>query len=675
MNKIRIIAFQLICINLLILKGFSFHQGGSDQDQEKAVETLIKNLETQIGVVDSSATFQTINAIEKQIALLDNDSVTTAIRYRVAKALFNYGRLKKTGEYLILIKDEVDRYESMKFNYLDLLGDMLRNTGRFDSAKQVYHLQREIASSSLEKAKNYKNMAYLESMNGNLVATASNLYKAISYFEKENNINELSNCFYLLAINSASGATDNYPEAINHFKKSIQYDTAQVKSKRTATSTLYIAECFFYMGALDSAEYYYKQAIPLYQNINQPDLLSDLYIRLGLYYEEKNELDSAKHYYLKAYPFKDLIEDTERKFALLGGIMRLHLLDENFKESKAILDEMQQLLGFVNLEYNAMYHEFASDHYSATEAYEHAFRHQKKFTALKDSLLGDQYEKGIADLRVNYETEKKDQEIENLTQQATIQSLKLSQRNNQLLIGGLAVGIVLVAALFYYRSYRIKKEKSEKELEQRFLRSQLNPHFIFNSMTAIQNYLIAEKDMEQASYYMGMFSSLMRQILENSRQEFITLGEEIKMIKNYLELQKVRFSDNFTYEIEVDEHLNQEYSAIPPMFAQPFLENSLEHGLFRDPSKENKINIRFKKADKNLIHLELEDTGIGIQEKTIHSDHKSLATTITRERLASFNASLKEKLGFDNTNIYSSDGKISGYRVNLTLPSEILTTT
>jgi len=173
---------------------------------------------------------------------------------------------------------------------------------------------------------------------------------------------------------------------------------------------------------------------------------------------------------------------------------------------------------------------------------------------------------------------------------------------------------------------------------------------------------------------MGMFSALMRQILENSRQEFITLGEEIKMIKNYLELQKVRFPD-FTYEIEVDDDLDVEYSAIPPMFAQPFLENSLEHGLFRDKSKENKISIRFKKKDKNLINLILEDTGIGEQEKTLPSDHNSLATTITRERLASFKASLKEKLGFDNTNIFSSDGEISGYRVNLTLPSEILTTT
>jgi len=125
--------------------------------------------------VDSSSTFQTIDDIEKQITLLDDDSLITAVRYRIAKALFNYGRLKKSEEYLSLIENQVDSYEGMRFNYLDLLGDVLRNAGSFDSAKQVYLLQKEIANSSMEKAKNFKKMAYPESMNGDLIVRLSKL--------------------------------------------------------------------------------------------------------------------------------------------------------------------------------------------------------------------------------------------------------------------------------------------------------------------------------------------------------------------------------------------------------------------------------------------------------------------------------------------------------------------
>ncbi|MEO1254964.1 MAG: histidine kinase, partial [Bacteroidota bacterium] len=212
--------------------------------------------------------------------------------------------------------------------------------------------------------------------------------------------------------------------------------------------------------------------------------------------------------------------------------------------------------------------------------------------------------------------------------------------------------------------------KASSELEQRFLRSQLNPHFIFNSMGAIQQYLLTES-AEKASDYMSVFSKLMRQILENSREDFITLEEEVSMLKNYLELQKLRFQNNFEYTIEIDESLDSAYDGIPPMFAQPFIENALEHGLFK--RDQNTIKIKFLKVSDELIQLEIMDNGIGVSETIAKTTkHQSLATKITNERLEKMQVTYKTTISLQAENIKNDSGEIEGYHIRLSLPSKLV---
>ncbi|MEO1254498.1 MAG: sensor histidine kinase, partial [Bacteroidota bacterium] len=206
-------------------------------------------------------------------------------------------------------------------------------------------------------------------------------------------------------------------------------------------------------------------------------------------------------------------------------------------------------------------------------------------------------------------------------------------------------------------------------LQQRFLRSQLNPHFISNSLTAIQNFLASNKG--DVGDYLGMFGTLMRQILENSREEFITLEEEISMLEKYFKLQKLRFGDRFEYAIEVDDTLEGDLVKIPPMFAQPFIENSLEHGLFRKEGK-NEITLRFTSLGKNLIRLEINDSGAGVltDTKLKVADHTSLSTKITHERLDLMKVVHKQHAGFESENIVSDQGEVIGYKVSITLPGK-----
>jgi LytS/YehU family sensor histidine kinase len=202
------------------------------------------------------------------------------------------------------------------------------------------------------------------------------------------------------------------------------------------------------------------------------------------------------------------------------------------------------------------------------------------------------------------------------------------------------------------------------------LRSQMNPHFIFNSLSIVQNFIVKHNDAK-ASIYLSRFSELVRSILNNSSQEQITLEEELATIGNYLALQKVRFSDQFDYELEVDETLDPESTFVPPMLTQPFIENAIEHGI-RNLGSKGKIDIRFIRRDDKIL-LEIEDNGIGREKaeellRQRDKTHKSMATAITLERIVVLNRKLKRKISLEIVDMKDDHGEAKGTRVVFGVP-------
>ncbi|MCF8227554.1 MAG: histidine kinase [Bacteroidales bacterium] len=231
--------------------------------------------------------------------------------------------------------------------------------------------------------------------------------------------------------------------------------------------------------------------------------------------------------------------------------------------------------------------------------------------------------------------------------------------------------IVVLAVLYVLFKLRIRQllaKKHTAELKQKLLRSQMNPHFIFNSLTAIQNF-IYEKKPAEAGKYLSDFARLMRQILDNSREEYISLENEINYLSLYMELQKVRFENKFTYDIKTDTELEAEFTAIPPMLAQPFIENALEHGI-KNSGTRGEINIKFEKQNGGLV-FEVTDNGIGIDRSTkVSTDakHKSLAIEISRERLENINRGEKNKIRLSIEDIASLEPGKTGTRVRFSIP-------
>jgi ligand-binding sensor domain-containing protein len=235
----------------------------------------------------------------------------------------------------------------------------------------------------------------------------------------------------------------------------------------------------------------------------------------------------------------------------------------------------------------------------------------------------------------------------------------------------LASIILLVFLWVKYREKQIKEQNRYLVLEQKLLRSQMNPHFIFNSLSSIQSFIF-ENNPVVAGSYLSRFAELMRSILYNSREEFITLEKEIQTLNHYLELQQLRYNDQFKFELEIGPEIETETIKIPPMLAQPFIENAIEHGL-KDLERQGLLKISFSLYSGMLVFC-VEDNGIGVEEARRRNlnkarEHQSLATVITRERIDILNKGRRDRLYDMNiTDRINEKGQQEGTVVTFHIP-------
>jgi signal transduction histidine kinase len=207
----------------------------------------------------------------------------------------------------------------------------------------------------------------------------------------------------------------------------------------------------------------------------------------------------------------------------------------------------------------------------------------------------------------------------------------------------ISLGILGVASLglgiYKYRTGQLKKELSLErqlaEVERQALRSQMNPHFIFNSLNAIQGY-IAIGDKASANRYLSRFAKLIRAALQHSRLTKVPLDEDIRSLQNYLELEQLRFQDRFDFHFQVAENIDAERVEIPPLLVQPFVENAIVHGM-ASKTEKGLIEIDYALKD-DVLKVTVLDNGIGIEASknrklNLASSHKSIGLTVTRRRL------------------------------------------
>ena len=250
---------------------------------------------------------------------------------------------------------------------------------------------------------------------------------------------------------------------------------------------------------------------------------------------------------------------------------------------------------------------------------------------------------------------------------------------------GIFVALTIVVLFITFNSHKnkliqenledaLKNQKRQHELELKALRSQMNPHFVHNSLNAIQ-YYIQQNDVETSEEYLAKFSKLMRQFFDFSRQKTISLTEEISLLNNYLYIEKLRFEDKINYTIEIDDNLDPEEEQIPAMLLQPIVENAVNHGLFHKKGS-GEIKISFKYINENSFRVIIEDDGIGINaskamKSTIKKAHKSHSSAVLEERINFLNQSNTPLIiNFSIEDLSEKDNNKTGTLVSLTFKQQ-----
>ena len=259
---------------------------------------------------------------------------------------------------------------------------------------------------------------------------------------------------------------------------------------------------------------------------------------------------------------------------------------------------------------------------------------------------------------------RKQKDIEEYTKDVSIGQQTVFRQ--QLVIYGL-LGIILiigVTSFFIYKNARAST-LANRLLALKSLRGQMNPHFIFNALNSV-NQFISQQDERTANQFLSEFALLMRLVLENSQEDFIPLQKEQEILFLYLKLEHHRFRDKFDYEIKVDENVNAEAIRIPPMLIQPYIENAVWHGL-RYKNEKGKLLLHFYRQNGHLV-AEITDDGIGRQRsaelKTENQKkHTSTGLKNIEERLAIIN-----KVYHLNYRVHIEDRKNNGTQVSVYLP-------
>jgi tetratricopeptide (TPR) repeat protein len=393
---------------------------------------------------------------------------------------------------------------------------------------------------------------------------------------------------------------------------------------------------------------------------------------LGYNFYIEGMLDSSLMCYEKSLKYSitagDLYSSTANALGNIGNIYR------DWGKSEKAISYYKKSISFsgkVNDWYNLYWvYLDMSKMYLKLRDTSNAFQSYVLYKQYSDSTLFKNRNQWFSNARLRYDTDTRNKEVE---------LLSLRVKNQRILNFTFAI-LTLLAILISWLLYRGSKLQAKRrisemnrqisEIQQANLRQQMNPHFIFNTLNSIQYYMY-QHDKLATNNYMTKFSSLMRKVLENSQHTSIPLSDELNALTLYLELECIRFKDKFDYEINVDEEIDTLMYKVPTMLIQPYVENSICHGVMPLEGKGSvRINIRQENA--HLI-CTIEDNGIGREAAKERSDrkagnHNSLGTQIAASRLDLVNSLYGTTLKTVYTDLKDSNGNPAGTRVEIHIP-------
>ena len=490
-------------------------------------------------------------------------------------------------------------------------------------------------------------------------------------------------------------------EAVAYYEEGLK--TAQMNqiSPKVADLNSKIGDAYAKDDRLQEADAYYDSSLELSSSLNpqravqEKEKVADFYNQKNLYDAEielrKKSLDAIKSLPKPKVSTNPLSNSQTRRESdsitpqrINYKIGNAYIAQDKYDEAIPYLRESIKEAGSDNdLVVKKDATRKLSEVFEYKGDYPKAFETYRDYVALVDTLYIRKEQEISRAARFNREISNKQNRISGLEQERELSQSKYdlalterqlaqeSNRRQQWTIYSLIFGLFLMglAAFFFYRSNR-QQQLANNLLALKSLRSQMNPHFIFNALNSVNNY-IAKSDERSANRYLSEFSTLMRSVLENSEEDFIPLTKELELLELYVKLEHSRFPDKFDYRIRVDEKLDVGAFQIPPMLLQPYIENAIWHGL-RYKDEKGHLQVDVSRKDSASLEITITDNGIGRRKsaelKTQNQKkQKSKGMGNIKKRIAILNNMYKDKVDVRISDL-EMDG--SGTRVVFTLKKD-----
>ncbi|WP_417887270.1 histidine kinase [Zunongwangia sp.] len=510
--------------------------------------------------------------------------------------------------------------------------DSLLRIGQFEKAAEFYQLEIKSTKDSSQLAAAYIGLAKSELVQSKFDRALGNYIHAETFTNSQNqqNLQEI-----YTGIGVVHSKLKNFKKAEDYLKKALN----QITTENIFALKVYINLAGLYIETDNpKALSTYQKSLKLAKKLNRKDIQAVVYTNLSNYYIEQKKWLSSK---LNAEKSLQIREQLQMPVSVITynnygyALVQLGNIKEGinaYKKAlpKASLQEKERLL------FNLM------NAYKGALNYKEALAFSQQYDRVKDSIDAKQYREKIATIQTAYETEKNKKKIELLQ----AENAHKKREFEQLIIGGIILlGLLIIIGFLYFKNQQVKQKLAKSKLKQQLLQVQLNPHFLFNALQQIQFYIF-NNEKENSMDYLANFSRLIRLVLETSNKEFISLSEEIEMLKNYLYLQQSAVSNKFQYFFTINTETDSSELQIPVMLVQPFVENAVLHGV--NDHANGEIQLIFKQDVTNQqIIAEIIDNGKGIEHtKKINQQrlHNSMGSAILDERVLEYNKTHSRKI-------------------------------
>ena len=531
--------------------------------------------------------------------------------------------------------------ENLEFEVysLNMLSVVFRKTDAIKSALDNSQKALQLAETVKNPSRGLKRSINV-SLNGigNIYQTLEQYDLAIEQFQESMRLEEELGNKLGLAINYSNigecyEAQGKLNEALENYRISLAYNNEINSDKGKIICKSGIAHVYVHQGRTQEALDIFNEILPQAEKLSDKELISLVHNNMGWTLINLDRHNEAKKHLLSGL-------ELAQKYNLPGEI----------SEANRYLSDLAAKQG---------------DHKKALEYYRMAQHYD-------DEISNDRNLRYVNDMIVKYEADKKTNQIKALAKDNEAVKQRLQKNKTTFLISGII--LIFLAGLFYvlYRQYQLKNDKKLLTLEQTMLRSQMNPHFLFNSLNSIKLYII-NNEKKNAVHYLNKFSKLVRKILEASSLKEIPLAEELETVELYMNIENIRFSNEIDFKITVDEGIDTQLVKIPSLILQPFLENALWHGL-SSKEGEKKIGLHVSRDNDGFIDITITDNGVGRQaaEKIKEGKvlkRKSVGIDITKERLANFSRDYQNYFNVEILDMFDKLHKATGTKVVLHIPT------